>query len=289
MIRPDVRGLARSQVSEDARPAKVGSVFISDVHLGCRFSQAEALLTFLNSCQPERLYLAGDIIDAWRLKKKWIWRPAFTQILLRLLALYDQGTRIYYTPGNHDEFLRDFLRDFGCVEICDEIVHEAIDGRRLLVLHGDRFDGVERRAAWLSRLGATGYDALCWLDYLLNRARTAMGLGRVQLSASIKHKVKSAVTFVSDFEKQLADCARERGCDGVICGHIHTPAMRSLSGVTYYNTGDWVESQTALIEHLDGEFELLDLADGKFKGWLGSDCRASPRFADRLNRQSAPR
>jgi UDP-2,3-diacylglucosamine pyrophosphatase LpxH len=245
MIRPAVQGLVRSHVSDDIRPTKVGSVFISDVHLGCRFSQAEALLAFLNSCQPERLYLAGDIIDGWRLKKKWIWRPAFTAILLRLLALYDQGTRIYYTPGNHDEFLRDFLRDFGCVEICDDIVHEAIDGRRLLVLHGDRFDGVERRAAWLSRLGATSYDLLCWIDYAFNRARGGLGLNRVALSATVKHKVKAAVTFVSDFGIQVADYARERGCDGVICGHIHTPAMRSLDGVTYYNTGDWVESQTA--------------------------------------------
>lgn len=260
MIRPAVHDRARTRFPDEPRPATVGSIFISDVHLGCRFSQAESLLTFLNAHQPERLYLVGDIIDGWRLKKKWIWRPAFTQILSRLLALHDQGTRIYYTPGNHDEFLREFLRDFGCVEICDEIVHEAIDGRRLLVLHGDRFDGVERRAAWLSRLGATGYDLLCWVDYALNRARTAIGLGRLPLSATVKKKVKSAVTFVSDFEVEIAGYAQERSCHGVICGHIHTPAIRSLGEVDYYNTGDWVESQTALIEHLDGRFEMFDMA-----------------------------
>jgi UDP-2,3-diacylglucosamine pyrophosphatase LpxH len=274
MIRTAVQAHLDSRFSDDAQPAKVGSIFISDVHLGCRFSQAESLLTFLNAHQPERLYLVGDVIDGWRLKKKWIWRPAFTQILLRLLALYDEGTRIYYTPGNHDEFLRAFLRDFGCVEICDEIVHEAIDGRRLLVLHGDRFDGVERRAAWLSKLGATGYDILCWLDYALNRARGAIGLSRVPLSASVKKKVKSAVTFVSDFEAEIIGYAQERSCHGVICGHIHTPAIRSFGHVDYYNTGDWVESRTALIEHLDGRFEMFDMASGS-----QVEPSASPRAA----------
>lgn len=245
----------------DERPAvgnsSLRSVFLSDFHLGSRYAQAESLLEYLRSIQPDSLYLVGDIIDGWRLKRRWHWRPVFSQILARLFELGQSGTRIRLTPGNHDAFLREFVRDFGFVEIAHDFVHRTADGRRFMVVHGDRFDDVEARAPWLSRIGAGAYESLLWIDASLNCVRTALGLERQAYGSAIKRRFKQAVTFVSQFERRLLQAAREAGCDGIICGHIHTPLVSHDSGLTYFNTGDWVEHRSALVEHGDGKLELV--------------------------------
>jgi UDP-2,3-diacylglucosamine pyrophosphatase LpxH len=186
-------------------------------------------------------------------------RPVYNQILRRLLQLAEQGTLLRYAPGNHDDFLRHFLLDFGFIEIQDEFIHQAIDGRRLLVLHGDRFDDVELQARWLSVCGAFAYDGLMWVNGLVNCCRGWFGQKPWPFSASVKKWVKQGVTFVSNFERRLAEHALQSQCQGVICGHVHTPAERVTDGVTYFNTGDWVENCTALAEYTDGSWELIHL------------------------------
>lgn len=236
---------------------KVRSLFVSDVHLGCRYAHAEAFLAFLETQTPECLYLVGDFIDGWRLRKSWHWQPVYTQILRRLFELAERGTLLRYAPGNHDNFLRHFLLDFGLVEIQNEFIHQAIDGRRFLVLHGDQFDNVEQRAQWLSWIGSSGYDMLTWSNGLVNRCRRACGYRPWQFSSYAKKIVKRAVTFVSNFEAQLKQHAAANQCQGVICGHVHTP-VRSLTGpIAYFNTGDWVENGSALAEYSDGSWELI--------------------------------
>lgn len=241
----------------------VRSVFISDTHLGCKYSQADSLVAFLDEISPDYLYLVGDFIDGWRLRRSWHWQPAFSRVLRRLLDLAKAGVRIRYTPGNHDDFLRQFLHDFGFLEIADEFTHEAADGRRYLVLHGDRFDNVEIRAQWLSVVGAVGYDWLMWVDNLLNRGRRLLGQPPIFLSGYLKRRLKQAISFVSKYEQQLTREAFSQGCDGVICGHVHTPAIsdhRVFSRVIrYLNTGDWMEHRTALVEYWDGALELIHL------------------------------
>ncbi|MDX1947093.1 MAG: UDP-2,3-diacylglucosamine diphosphatase [Pirellulaceae bacterium] len=246
---------------------RVRSVFISDTHLGCRYSQAEPLLAFLSEIEPDYLYLVGDILDGWRLARRWHWRPVFSKVLARLIALGQRGTQLRYAAGNHDAFLRDFLHDFGFLEIADEFVHYTADERRLLVLHGDRFDDVEIRAQWLSVVGAIAYDSLMWTNSLVNRLRGLAGLGPCQFAGYVKRRVKRAVTFVSRFEERLAQHARQRHCDGVVCGHVHTPMVAERSGLAYFNTGDWVENRTALVELRDGRLELwhLPASDTEFR------------------------
>src|SRR5262245_45549558 len=240
---------------------RLRSVFLSDLHLGSRYTQAEPLIAFLDSIEPEYLYLVGDIVDGWRLKRRWHWRPTFSRVLSRLLELGQSGTQVRLTPGNHDAFLREFRHDFGFLEIADSFLHQAADGRNFLVLHGDRFDDVELRAQWLSLVGSFAYDALLWLNCQANRLRRLLRQPAWQFSALIKQQVKQAVTFVSRFEERLAQQAREVECDGVICGHIHTPAMATRSGMAYFNTGDWVEHRTALVEFEEGRMELWHLPD----------------------------
>jgi UDP-2,3-diacylglucosamine pyrophosphatase LpxH len=243
-------------------PRRLRSVFISDTHLGSRYAQAEPLLAFLQQIKPDYLYLVGDIIDGWRLAHRWHWQPAFSRVLGRLLELGQSGTRVRYTPGNHDGFLRDFLHDFGFVEIADEFIHYTADERRLLVLHGDRFDDVELRTPWISMLGARAYDSLLALDYLLHRWRRTARAEPCRLSGTIKRRVKRAVRFVSQFEARLAEHGREMHCDAVVCGHVHTPQVADYGGLAYFNTGDWVEHRTALVEWNDGALELLHLPAG---------------------------
>jgi UDP-2,3-diacylglucosamine pyrophosphatase LpxH len=225
-------------------PTCVRSIFVSDVHLGCRYARAEALLDFLKQHNPEYVYLVGDVIDGWQLKRRWHWRSEYNQIFHRLLELARHGTRICYAPGNHDSFLRDFLQDFGLVEVADQFIHQAADDSRYLVLHGDQFDNVELRAPWLSVVGGIAYDALLWADRQINRLRCWFGWERRAYSARIKASVKGAVKFVSRFEDRLAQHAQAENCDGVICGHIHTPTITRHDGFTYCNTGDWIENCT---------------------------------------------
>ena len=216
---------------------------------------------FLHSIKPETLYLVGDIIDGWRLKRGWYWPPRHNDIIRRVLKLANKGTRVVYIPGNHDEALRDYTGlAFGGVEVMQEAIHVTADGKRLLVLHGDEFDGVVLYARWLAFLGDVGYSVLLRMNVWFNALRRQFGLPYWSLSAYIKHRVKNAVAFISRFEEVVAHAARERGVDGVICGHIHSAEIRDFDGVLYMNDGDWVESCTALVEHFDGRIEILDWA-----------------------------
>ena len=240
---------------------KFRTVWISDTHLGTSGCNAELLHDFLHSIKPETLYLVGDIIDGWRLKRGWYWPPRHNDIIRRVLKLANKGTRVVYIPGNHDEALRDYTGlAFGGVEVMQEAIHVTADGKRLLVLHGDEFDGVVLYARWLAFLGDLGYSVLLRMNVWFNALRRQFGLPYWSLSAYIKHRVKNAVAFISRFEEVVAHAARERGVDGVICGHIHSAEIRDFDGILYMNDGDWVESCTALVEHFDGRIEILDWA-----------------------------
>ena len=240
----------------------VRTVWISDVHLGTPGCNAELLLDFLKSVECETLYLVGDIIDGWQLRKGWFWPTRHNDVVRCILKKAKHGTRVIYVPGNHDEVLRDFAGlNFGGVEIANEIIHVTADGRRLLVLHGDEFDGVVLYARWLAFLGVHAYTLLLKLNRVVNAARRRLGLPYWSLSSHLKKKVKNAVAYVCDFETAVAHAASERGADGVVCGHIHTAEVRQIGDVTYYNDGDWVESCTALVERGDGSMEILDWAE----------------------------
>lgn len=234
----------------------VRTLFVSDIHLGCRHSQAGAFLELLERFEPERLYLVGDFIDGWKLKHRWRWLPEYDQVLRRLLELKRSGTQLYYTPGNHDEFLRGFLANFGIVDVQDSFVHEAADGRRFVVTHGDQFDKVEQGNPWVSLVASYAYDLLLSANWLGNRLRGKKH-NPYAFCAGIKARVKGLVTHVSDFEGQLQEVVSDEQCDGIICGHIHVPRIAQMGEVTYLNTGDWVENCSALIENQDGSFDLI--------------------------------
>lgn len=247
-------------VASHARTRRIRTIFISDVHLGCRHSRAGALATFLESHQPEQIYLVGDFIDGWKLKRVWRWLPEYSRLIHRLLELNQSGTRLYYTPGNHDDFLRQFVYDFGLVDVRDEFVFETADGRQILVTHGDKFDVFEKSARWFSMLLSFIYDAILSANRLASKLQRKHKRSSYAFSAAIKLWCKRFAMFLSDFEKQLVEHAEQLGCDGVICGHIHKPDIRQGDGVTYFNTGDWVEHCTALVEYDNGQMELLFMA-----------------------------
>lgn len=237
---------------------KFRSIWISDVHLGTAGCQADYLLDFLKHTESEHLYLVGDIIDGWALKRSWYWKQSHNDVIQKLLRKARHGTQITFIPGNHDEAARQFLgMVFGEIRIEDELIHRTADGRQFLVLHGDRFDGVVQCAKWLAIVGDRMYGFTLSLNHYLNRLRSRMGLGYWSLSQFLKHKVKSAVNFVSRFEEAVAGEAKTRGLDGVICGHIHKAEMREVDGVLYCNDGDWVESLTALVELENGELKII--------------------------------
>lgn len=238
------------------------TVFISDIHLGTPGCQAQALLHFLR-CNPcDTLYLVGDIVDGWQLRRRWFWPQAHNDVVQKLLRKARKGCRVVFVPGNHDEFARHFLgHSFGDIEVTADAVHLTADGRRLWVMHGDHFDGVVQYAKWLAHVGDTLYELTLKLNRHLNSLRARVGLPYWSLSQYLKHKVKSAVNFVSDFEHAVAHEARSRGYDGVVCGHIHRPEMRTIDGTLYCNDGDWVESLSALVEHQDGRLEIVHWGD----------------------------
>lgn len=243
---------------KNATKRKYRALFISDVHLGTKGCQSEALLDFLRHTESDYLYLVGDIIDGWRMKKSWYWEQSFNDVVQKILRKARKGTRVVYVPGNHDENFRDFAKHrFGHLVILNEAVHKTADGKRFLVIHGDQFDGVVTYAKWLAFVGDNAYTVALQLNQWFNRARRFFGFPYWSLSAYLKHKVKNAVDFICQFEDAVADEARRRGMDGVICGHIHTAVMRDINGVLYCNDGDWVESCTALAEHEDGTFEII--------------------------------
>jgi UDP-2,3-diacylglucosamine pyrophosphatase LpxH len=239
-------------------PFRFRTIWISDVHIGTRRAQAEMLLDFLRFTQSETLYLVGDIVDNWALKKTWYWHQLHNDVVQKLLRKARKGTKVVYIPGNHDESFRDFAgQRFGRVSVVEDAVHVMADGRRYLVLHGDEFDGVVRYARWLALAGDRAYEVAIDVNHVLNRFRRRFGLPYWSLSAALKRKVKRAVEYISSFETAVVREARRRGVDGVVCGHIHTPQMRTIDGIHYCNDGDWVESCSALVEHLDGRLEII--------------------------------
>jgi UDP-2,3-diacylglucosamine pyrophosphatase LpxH len=235
------------------------TMFLSDIHLGSPGCQAELLLDFLKEHDAETIYLIGDIVDGWQLRRKWHWPQAHNDVVQKLLRKARKGARVIYLPGNHDEFLRDFPGlHFGGVEVRDSAIHETADGRKLVVIHGDQFDMVVRHARWLALLGDQAYETAMFCNHYVNAARRMLGLRYWSLSRWAKLRVKKAVSFIGAYEAAVADHAQKRGAHGVVCGHIHHPAAERRAGIEYYNTGDWVESCTAIVEHGDGRMQLID-------------------------------
>lgn len=235
------------------------TLFISDVHLGTKACQAEAFLDFLKHHEADTYYLVGDIVDFWRIKRSVYWPQAHNDVIQKLLRKARKGAKMVFIPGNHDEALRDYCGNhFGGVDLVLRAVHETADGRRFLIIHGDEFDIVVKYAKWLAFLGDTAYVVALWFNTHFNFFRRRMGMSYWSLSAYLKHKVKSAVNFIGEFETALAAEAKRQDAVGVICGHIHHAADRLIDDVHYINTGDWVESCTAVGENEDGSFEIIN-------------------------------
>lgn len=265
------------------RPTRYRTIWISDIHLGTRGCKADLLLEFLKYTEADTLYLVGDIIDGWRLKRSWYWNQSHNDVVQKLLRKARKGTKVVYVPGNHDEALRDYTElQFGGVSVEMEAIHQTADGKRLLVTHGDHFDGIVTYAKWLAYLGDMAYGLALNLNTWFNHLRRKMGLPYWSLSAYLKHKVKNAVEFISDYERAIAEEARRRHVDGVVCGHIHHAEIREIDGILYCNDGDWVESCTALVEHFDGRLEILRWAE------LREDLGAFLEAAESLLASDAP-
>ena len=250
-------------MSDDAASAHYRTLFVSDIHLGKRGCQAAAFLDFLRFHDADTIYLVGDVIDGWALRKGWYWPQSHNDVIQKLLRKARKGARIVFVPGNHDEFARGYLgMSFGGIEVVGQAVHEMADGRRFLVVHGDLFDVVVTHAKVIALLGDWAYELALFLNRWFNRARRRLGLPYWSFSAWAKLKVKDAVNFIGKFELTLAAEARRKGCDGVVCGHIHHAAIREIEGITYVNAGDFMESCTAIAEHPDGRLEILDWSNG---------------------------
>ncbi len=234
------------------------AIWISDIHLGTSGCKADFLLDFLRVNESDQLYLVGDIVDGWQLKRGWYWKQSHNDVVQKVLRKARKGTKVTYIVGNHDEVLREFLGlRFGEILIENEAVHELRDGRRLWVTHGDLFDGVIQYAKWLAYLGDTAYTMALKVNDHFNYLRHKMGMSYWSLSQYLKHRVKNAVSFITAFEEALTTEARRRGYDGVVCGHIHRPEIREIDGTLYCNDGDWVESLSALVETHEGELKLV--------------------------------
>ena len=252
----------RGALMADSDPIRVRTLFISDIHLGTTGCQARLLLEFLKHYDADTVYLVGDIVDGWRLKSGWYWPQEQNDIVQKLLRKVRKGSRLIYIPGNHDEFLRDFLGiAFGSIEIANRAVHRGADGRDYLVMHGDEFDVVVAHARWLALLGDWAYEFALWSNGIVNQVRRRLGLPYWSLSAWAKLKVKNAVNYIGNFESFLAAEARNNQAAGVICGHIHHAADREIEGIRYLNCGDWVESCTAISEDYDGTFRVIRFSD----------------------------
>jgi len=235
------------------------TIWISDIHLGTRGCQAELLLDFLKHTESEYLYLVGDIVDGWQLRKRWFWPQAHNDVVQKILRRARKGAQVFYVPGNHDEAARGFCGlHFGGVYVTNEIVHETATGKRLLILHGDQFDAVMSCAKWLAHLGDAAYEFALILNTVFNAVRRKLGFPYWSLSAYLKHKVKNAVEHISTFETFIAERAKQNQADGVVCGHIHHAEMRQIGNVLYCNDGDWVESCTALVEDMQGNLSIIN-------------------------------
>jgi len=252
------------------------TLWISDIHLGTPGCQADALLDFLRSTDSSTLFLVGDIVDGWQLRRQWFWPQTHNDIVQKLLRKARKGTRIIFIPGNHDEFARRYAgHDFGGIEVAEDWIHVTAGGQRLWITHGDLFDGVIQCARWLAHVGDRLYELVLKLSRQLNSVRARLGLPYWSLSRYLKLKVKRAVSYVGEFESVLIREARRRGADGVVCGHIHHAELREVDGTVYANDGDWVESLTALAEHHDGRLELIDWS--RAQRGRAADVATSPR------------
>jgi UDP-2,3-diacylglucosamine pyrophosphatase LpxH len=240
------------------------SIFISDVHLGTRGCQADALCVFLKTHTSENLFLVGDIIDGWRLKRRWHFPQSHANVIRRILTAAKRGTNVEYILGNHDEAGRKFLNfdiSFGNIKISDRQDYIGVDGKRYLVIHGDFFDTLMHDKKWLMHIGDSLYDAMIWINIQFNRIRNLLGMEYWSLSRYLKQNTKQALNFINRYEDHLANYCKSHGYDGIICGHIHHAEIKEINGVTYMNDGDWVESGTALVEHLDGRWEIINYAE----------------------------
>jgi len=241
---------------------KLRTVWVSDIHLGTAGCQADLLCDFLHSIECETLYLVGDIVDGWRLRKGWYWPDQHNEVIRRVLKMAHRGTRVIYIPGNHDEMFRDYAGlSFGGVEVQLEAIHTTADGRNLLVTHGDAFDGIVLYARWLAFLGDQAYTLLLRANIVLNAIRRRFNMPYWSLSSYLKMRVKNAVQFIGKYEEVVAREAAQRGVQGVVCGHIHSAEIREFGSITYYNDGDWVESCTALTEAKDGTMSIINWAE----------------------------
>ena len=259
------------------------SVWISDVHLGTRGSQAAALLGFLRSFECETLYVVGDLIDIWAMKRRLFWTQDHSDVIQKILRKGRKGSKVIYIPGNHDERISDFTGDYANVHIQPRAYHTTLDGRRLLVVHGHELDTVVQNMGWLAHVGDAGYRLLMRLNGPVNFFRRLGGRGHWSLSAYVKSSVKNAVNFIGGFEESMLRFAGDEGAGGIICGHIHTAAIRRIKGLDYLNTGDWVESRTALVEEMNGRLVLLQftpkgevLRTLAVCGALGGDAQKQP-------------
>ena len=248
------------------------SVFISDIHLGTKMSQADELLEFMKTFDCEKIYLVGDIIDCWAMSKKKIWSQFHSDVIQKLLRRARKGVEIVYIPGNHDEMLREYCdAEFGHIILVQECIHVGIDGKLYLVTHGDQFDVVIKNAKWVAHLGSWAYDVSIDIGRWVSRARSFFNMAQWSLSSYLKHTVKESVNFIGDYEETLTGYVKSKGLNGIICGHIHYANIRDIDGITYMNCGDWVESCTALVEHHNGSFEII-----KWREYVGPVPHSSP-------------
>lgn len=236
------------------------SIFISDFHLGTRGCQAESLCSFLKNSTCDNLYLVGDIIDGWRLEKKWYFPQDHVNVIRRILTMSKRDTNVYYILGNHDEVFRKFLSfelALGRIKVSDREEYTAINGKKYLVIHGDFFDSLMVDKKWLMHVGDTLYNIMIWMNIHFNTVRRLFGMEYWSLSKWLKQNTKQAMNYINDFENYVSEYCKDHGYDGIICGHIHTAEIRNIQGIEYMNDGDWVESGSALVEHMDGTFEIL--------------------------------
>ncbi len=245
---------------------KYKSIFISDLHLGTKYAQAEKLLEFIKENEAENFYLVGDIIDGWAIKQKFRWKQSHSDVIQKVLRAARKGTNVYYVTGNHDEFLRSFLPLLlgDNLNVVNDIDYHGIDGKKYFVTHGDIFDSMSITKKWLTIFGDIGYDFLLNLNPMINFIRRRLGIKRYwSLSAQLKDNLRNSLDFIKDYENISTQYAKHTGYDGVICGHIHKADIKSIDGIEYMNTGDWVESCTALVETMEGEWKIIDWLEDK--------------------------
>src|SRR5438309_8670350 len=249
---------------ESSGPHHVRTAWISDVHLGTRGSNAAALLDFLRNYEAETLYIVGDVIDIWQLRRSRYWPQQHNDVIQKILRKARKGTRIIYIPGNHDELLSKFYGAYGNITVQKHAIHRLVDGRRMLVIHGHELDTVVQNVKWLAFAGDVGYQFLLSLNPAINLVRLRFGLGYWSLSAFAKKRVKDAVSFIGRFEEEMVRYAQTFCVDAVLCGHIHSVCVRQIGRLTYYNCGDWVETCSALVEYENGKIDVVNYGPLRF-------------------------